>query len=219
LASAGGLFQVPRVLSCDEQTGILELERLHDLEPVQRLLAHGSAEWSIWSRLGTVLAVVHGDAALRAWSRGVLSEALPVVWRLQDEPEVAIHGDFDAGNIFYRRRDDMIVVLDWAVSPMLDVLCNVGPRCFDVAFFMSGAFFLPRRYLRHRKIGQKLRLFLHGYERELGKHLNRKTLVDFALRAAELRLERQPKSAMQRASYRRSLGRLTRFLEDGLDDG
>lgn len=219
LGSASGLFRVPEVLACDAEAGILELERLHFLEPVQRLLAYAPAASPVWSRLGGVLAAVHGDAGLGDAPQRDSRDTLPPQWRPAGAADVAIHGDFDAGNIFYQRQDDMIVVLDWAVTPMLGVFCDLGPRCFDVAFFISGAFFLPRRHLWHRGINAKLNCFLRAYERESGETLDRDTLVDFARRAGALRVQRQPKSALQRASYRRSLGRLTRFLDHGLDYG
>lgn len=215
LAGVAGLFRTPRVLRCEG--GLLELERIDDMIPMQRLLAQAPVSSSVWGRLGAVLASIHDCPALAVRGADDGAQRLPEPWRDKQTPEVPLHGDFDAGNLFYRERDDVIVVIDWSVTPMLGGRGAVGPRCFDVAFFVSGAFFLPRRLLRRRGIPEKLRRFVAAYESSSGQTLDRETLRTFARRAGALRVERQPKSALHRLSYRRSMRRLERFLEQDLD--
>ncbi len=215
LAASSGLFRTPQVVRYE--AGTLELERIDGMTPMQRLLAQAPASSSVWARLGAVLAAIHGCSALAACDADQAPERLPEAWRIAGAPEAPLHGDFDAGNLFYREDDDVIVVIDWSVSPMLDGVGVIGPRCFDVAFFVSGAFFLARRLVRRRGIEEKLRRFVAAYESSSGQTLDRMALQTFARRAGSLRVERQPKSALHRWSYRRSMIRLERFLEQGFD--
>ena len=160
IGKSSGLFRVPRVLAFDPTSGRLELELLTAIRPL-RLVLRDCSDWkNLMARIGQSLALIHNQLCLPPALAVPLSES----WQLTNSETVVLHGDFGITNVQVDERDGNLVILDWSVMPMLDTNGTVGPREFDVAWFMRDLFFVRRRWgFLSKRASQEADVFLENY--------------------------------------------------------
>lgn len=160
IGEASGLFRVPRVLTFDPTAGRLELELLMTIRPLRRMLSD-CADWKkLIACIGRSLAVIHDQLCLPAALAAPLSEA----WQLAGAEKVVVHGDFGIANVQVDERDGHLVILDWSVAPWLVTRGTIGPREYDVAWFMRDLFFVRRRWgFFSKRAAQEGEIFLENY--------------------------------------------------------
>jgi hypothetical protein len=160
IGESSGLFRVPRVLTFDPTAGRLELELLTSIRPL-RLVLRDCSDWkNLMARIGRSLAVIHNQLCLPPALAVPLSEA----WQLANAERVVLHGDFGISNVQVDERDGHLVILDWSVMPMLGTKGTVGPREFDVAWFIRDLFFVRRRWgFLSNRTSQEADIFLENY--------------------------------------------------------
>jgi hypothetical protein len=205
IADDSGLFAVPAIRSFDEESGVIEFERLLGSEPLGTVLAAGRYPATLLGRLGRSLALVHDRLTL---PDDAIIE-LPTAWMDPDAPGSFIHGDFNVVNVQYVASDDTLVLLDWVGTDTISESATYGPAYFDLAWFIHTMIF--RRVLRGGGIRHpipKAEEFLAGYDAErpldrggFGRYLER-TWANVSTR------HRRRKGAMRYALYRPALSRL-----------
>ncbi|MFH1844794.1 MAG: hypothetical protein ABIF77_16510, partial [bacterium] len=159
LGRSSGLFQAPLLLAHDLDAGRLELERVYDAQPLQKLAAYGSANHPLWQRVGAILALLHDEFS----PHDCPPAEMPLEWQLTEDRQVWLHGDFNLVNVCYIEARDMVFVTDWSLTPMLAGPCTRGPASFDVAWLLKSLFFLPCRMVFPRNVEEKADRFLAGY--------------------------------------------------------
>jgi hypothetical protein len=133
IAADTGLFSVPRVVRFDPAASHLDFERVPQLTQFSELVGRGGPEaMTIAERAGRALAIVHKRLKLDATMR----IPLPARWRSEGEDDVFIHGDFTANNLCIDERSGQLVIVDWSTAAYLGNVATVGPRSFDVAWFV-----------------------------------------------------------------------------------
>lgn len=165
IGQVSGLFRVPSVLSFEPEAGRLVFERVHGIVPLEEALASAHDWQPILVRIGRCLATIHDhlrlpDAMLSRW---------PDRWWFGTDCGAVLHGDFNHVNVQIDQTDGSPVILDWSPTPYLGVTQTVGPREYDIAYFLHVLFFVRRRWrfliARPRSEGNA---FVTGYFEQTG---------------------------------------------------
>jgi 5-methylthioribose kinase len=139
---------VPRLIDADAETHTLVMEQAPAAwRPWKTLLLDGTAETSVASRLGELLAVLHAadadiggaesfeaqrvDPYLRTIQRRHPAHADRIaayIERLLGTTECLVHGDFSPKNVLVG--DDGLWVIDWEIA-------HRGDPAFDLAFLLN----------------------------------------------------------------------------------
>jgi hypothetical protein len=192
IGAATGLFRVPSVLTADPALGILETECFDDLVQLHDvLLQDENADASI-AAAGRSLAAIHERLVLPASMR----VSLPAPYAAPElGVDVALHGDFNTLNLFLRGGNGELVITDWETSyqahrltdPAPDEVPTVGPRYFDLAWFVGSLF--RRTWFGLRRVPRawdRAELFLCSYFVAAGPEARPEAfasyLAEFALR-------------------------------------
>ena len=95
VAAESGLFEVPDILSYEDEEGEITFRYDHGAVPLREYLVK-RREPELMKRAGRALAAIH-DA-------GVISDGSDVFW----------HGDYGLVNVLYSEARDRIMIVDWA---------------------------------------------------------------------------------------------------------
>jgi len=159
LGERTGLFRAPRVLACDADR--LDLERIEGIGPLASAFRQAPEGDRLMARIGRGLAAIHdtlaGDISLFT--------PLPDPW-LGDEKElVVLHGDLNLQNVQLDLQNWSPVILDWSITPRLGLNGTLGPREFDLAWFVRSMFFVWGRSwpLMNKFTNEAARTFLKSY--------------------------------------------------------
>jgi hypothetical protein len=90
------------------------------------------------ARIGRGVAAFHDNI-----SRDVsLFAPLPDPWLANEEELVLLHGDLNVQNVLVDMQNWSPVILDWSITPRLGIEGTLGPREFDLAWFVRSMFFV-----------------------------------------------------------------------------
>jgi O-antigen/teichoic acid export membrane protein len=145
IGAATGLFRGPRVIEVDASRGWLAVERIDGLVSLHDALQTGRAGEPLVEAAGRALAAIHERLSLPA----SMHHPVAAAWSARDAGvDVAIHGDFNTRNLFVEVATGTLVVTDWETSSIAHVhpedaltqIATIGPRYFDVAWFVASLF-------------------------------------------------------------------------------
>ena len=145
IGAATGLFRGPRVIAVDATGGWLAVERIDGLVSLHDALQTGRAGEPLVEAAGRALAAIHERLSLP----GSMHHPVAAAWSAPDAGvDVAIHGDFNTRNLFVEVATGTLVVTDWETSSIaharpedaLTRIATIGPRYFDVAWFVASLF-------------------------------------------------------------------------------
>lgn len=174
IGAATGLFRVPSVLEADVSNGWMAIERIDGLTPLHERLQRGRAGEPLLAQVGAALAAIHDGLELPSDMR----RPLPARWAAPEaRVDVALHGDFNTRNLFVQRDTGALVVTDWETSFVTDErldpapreIPTIGPRYFDLAWFIASVF--GRTWYGLGRVAEAqacAEAFLRGYFREAG---------------------------------------------------
>lgn len=213
LGRASGMFYAPRVLNCNVADQLLEIERIPGVTSLSQLLAEQPGRLDILQRAGKALAYIHRDLEV------------PPEYRIRLEPhllaagnEVCLHGDYNTLNVGYKHADDMLVIWDWASSPILDRRITVGPRCFDLAHFLRSLLVhQPAVSEASRLFRLRANAFLIGYRQVGAWPIAPSVLRQSVMTLVKFRMRQQVRrgsllSALTNIRYYLLLSKLTEHL-------
>lgn len=171
IGEATGLFSVPRVLSLDEDAGVLDFERIRELRTIGDLVLCDDPRLpSLLDRAGRSLAVIHDRLALDAEMR----MDLPAEWKGQPADDVFLHGDYTSENVCVNDRTGRLVIVDWSTAPLMGRVPTYGTRYFDILWFAGNLFeTMPLRRVGCWHAKARVDAFLCGYVSAPGACLNR----------------------------------------------
>lgn len=172
IAELTGLFEVPRLIGGNPESGRIDFERIAGVEPMWSWLVgrRGACVTAMAERVGRSLAAVHETMRLPVgWG-----ERLPDPWRVEpwsvaglsttQDHEVVLHGDFNAWNLLVAGNGRRLVITDWAGSDLCSPLVARGPWVFDAAWLVITLF--RSRLGRIERISEAelfSRVFLESY--------------------------------------------------------
>ena len=156
-----GLFSVPKVVSFDDEAGVLEFERLSDLVTLLDLAVHNDQRLpGLLRQAGQALATVHQELVLPE----EMKHELPPEWMAPSGENVFIHGDFACINVCFHEPTDELVLLDWSAAPLVGRIPTFGSRTFDILLFISSLFHgAPWRRAFNWNAKEMADIFLRGY--------------------------------------------------------
>ena len=174
IAEESGVFDVPRVLDADLDSGRIIFERSDDVIPLWDWLARTRFQEAqgMLVTAGSALALIHDHLQLPA----DLGEPLSLEWQppprsspvepFWGEP-VALHGDFNAWNLLVSPRTGRLLISDWAGSEISGERVTRGPWVFDAAWLIVTLF---RQRLggleRVSRPGRYSEVFLESYAQQ-----------------------------------------------------
>lgn len=132
IARETGLFRVPRAIRFDPEAGLLEFERITDMQPLRELVNRRDPRLEeLGTRIGQALAFVHERLVMP--SR--LTKPLPGKWTRYQGDDVFLHGDLTIDNVSVHEPTGQLVIMDWSTTRKLGGTPTFGPRLFDVVWF------------------------------------------------------------------------------------
>ena len=163
IGQASGLFYVPRVLDLDQETGVLDFERLDGLVTLHKLAVDKDVRsLELFEKAGRALAVVHEQLVLP----DAMKYELPSEWMGSSDENVFIHGDFACVNLCLHEPSRRLVILDWSAAPLIGRTPTFGSRYFDILWFASCIFRGgPNRKMWCWNAEEMTEAFLRGYEK------------------------------------------------------
>lgn len=200
-----GLFDVPKVLNFDADTGVLDFERIDGLTTLldltirkdQRLL-------ELFNKTGRALAVVHRQLTLP----DEMKQKLPPEWLGIPDENVFIHGDYAPINVCFHEPSDSLVILDWSAAPLIGRAPTFGSRYFDVLWFTNCIFCgVPYKNIFSWDVESIAGAFLKGYTEEASAE-NLKRLPDYLPKICRL----QKKNILYLAGRQDSLSRVAAYI-------
>lgn len=161
IGQESGLFYVPKVVSFDAESGVLEFERLQGLITLFELGARRDERvFGLLRKAGRALAVVHENLVLP----DEMKYELPAEWMARPDENVFIHGDFAGFNLCFNKSSEQLVILDWSTAPLLGRVATYGSRFFDIVWFVIYIFYgVPRGSLLSWDARRMADAFLSGY--------------------------------------------------------
>jgi tRNA A-37 threonylcarbamoyl transferase component Bud32 len=161
IAKDSGLFSVPKVISFDADTGVLEFERLNGLVTLLDLAVRRDRRLhELLGKTGQALGIIHRDLTLSE----DMKHELPPGWMAATDENVFIHGDFACINVCFHEPSGNLVILDWSAAPMVGGTPTYGSRYFDILLFVSSVFHgAPYRRILNWGAKAMADTFLKGY--------------------------------------------------------
>ena len=156
-----GLFYVPKIVSFEAKTGVLDFERLNGLMTLLDLAARKDERLlELLKKAGQALGVIHEKLVLPE----EMKHELPAEWMACPDENVFIHGDFAGFNLCFDESTDRLVILDWSSAPLLGNIATYGSRFFDITWLIIFIFYgAPRRCLFNWDAPAMADAFLSGY--------------------------------------------------------
>ena len=137
IGQVSALFYVPKVLSFDEERGVLDFERLSGLVTLHQLaLKKDVRSLELFEKAGRALAAVHEQLLLP----DEMKYELPSEWMNSSDENVFIHGDFASVNVCLHEPSGRLVILDWSAAPLVGRNPTFGSWYFDILWFASCVF-------------------------------------------------------------------------------
>ena len=173
IGSTSNLFNTPSVSGIDREKCLLEFELIQEAITVRKYFVD-LAKWGAspeklavlektFFKLGQSIYLIHStelgsiDIAIKEFPNGFLKVRTP-------QDKVLIHGDFTLSNILISPKTKRINIIDWSTSPIYEFSANVGPRYWDLSFFISSLYYFS--YSTFLSIQVRISLvkaFLSGY--------------------------------------------------------
>jgi hypothetical protein len=156
-----GLFYVPKIVSFDAKSGVLEFERLNGLVTLLDMAACKDERiLEILKKAGQALSVIHEKLVLP----DEMKHKLPAEWMASPDENVFIHGDFAGFNLCFDESTDRLVILDWSSAPLLGNVATYGSKFFDIIWFVIFIFYgAPKRCFFNWNTRSMANAFLSGY--------------------------------------------------------
>jgi len=173
ISSTSNLFDTPNLIRSDHDNSILEFELIDNAITLREFFI-ALAGWgatpkqqselcNIFYRLGQSIFIIHNrdinsiNVSIRKFPSALFSQELI-------DQSVLIHGDFTLSNILFTRKSERIDIIDWSTSPIFHYSANVGPRYWDLSFFISSLFYLSySTFFSYQLRGKLVKEFLSGY--------------------------------------------------------
>jgi len=173
ISSTSNLFDTPNLIRSDHDNSILEFELIDNAITLREYFI-ALAGWgatpkqqselcNIFYRLGQSIFIIHNrdinsiNVSIRKFPSALFSQELI-------DQSVLIHGDFTLSNILFTRKSERIDIIDWSTSPIFHYSANVGPRYWDLSFFISSLFYLSySTFFSYQLRGKLVKEFLSGY--------------------------------------------------------
>jgi aminoglycoside phosphotransferase (APT) family kinase protein len=192
----------------------LELELLKSIRPLWIALRECHDRQKLVSHVGRSLAVIHDQLRLPETLAVPLSE----MWQLVGAKKAVLHGDFGIANIQVDVEDGCLAILDWSVAPWLGTHGTIGPREFDLAWFIRSLFFAPHRWdLHNRHAAGDAEVFLEGYFSQTDYSQDVETILNYVKDTAELFLhvwlEKVSVTALRRFHHKQHARRYYRYAQ------
>ena len=149
VAAECGLFDVPEILSYDDETGEIAFRYIHGAVPLREHVAR-CQDPQVMARVGRALAAIH--------EADVSADGCDVFW----------HGDYGMRNVLYSNESDRITIIDWAnANWVLEPPERfIGSPGLDIGVALISLF--HQRPLGYMYVGKSETLgaaFLQGYQR------------------------------------------------------
>ena len=207
-----GLFRVPAVISYEPEAGRLVLERLHHIVPLSVILTGDRDRQPLLTRIGRCLGAIHDH--LRLPEDMLIRWAEP--WWLEMDPGAVLHGDFNYSNVQIDQVNDCPAIIDWSPTPWLGVNETVGPREYDIVYFLRGLFFTRRRWwFLSRRARHEGNAFIAGYFEQTGYRPSVELFVRYLDHLGKQVLKISNTSAMKpwnRADYLMNASRYSSYV-------
>jgi hypothetical protein len=132
LAKTSNLFVTPELLDYDLEGGSMEFKCLPAFQSLVECLDTSDSPRSLIEQVARSLAYVHLYGQLDP----EYVRYAPGTWRGCRNHCVLIHGDFNLVNAGYDPQQNRVVILDWEVTPSLNIYFNMGSRYLDLSCFL-----------------------------------------------------------------------------------
>lgn len=177
IAEETGLFYVPRVLSCDVEKGLLEIEYLNRLRTIEELaICNDHRLPNLLEKLGQALAAIHNNLTLPS----EFKINLPDEWISPNGDNVFIHGDLTMLNVCIHEPTGRLVIVDWSSAPIFDMVATFGTRYFDIMWFISHIFYkMPIKCVFKWKANRWVDKFMIGYTTSKSSNLDYSMFCNF----------------------------------------
>jgi hypothetical protein len=160
VAKASGLFYVPKILEYNSEELWVDFEYLPALIPLgQYVYSRNPQLLVLMEQAGVILSIIHKTLHLNK------KKTLPGILNC-DGQQVFIHGDFNLTNVQYDLFSKKIVVIDWALTPRANMVCNWGSPYFDIAWMVNSLFYdLPWLRFDYQFRTHLAKIFLESYKK------------------------------------------------------
>jgi hypothetical protein len=132
LSKTSNLFITPRLLGYGMEDGSMEFEHLPAFQSLVECLDTAPRQRLLIEQVARSLAFVHRYGQLDS----EYIRYAPGTWRGCRNHCVLIHGDFNLINVGYDSQQNRVVILDWEVTPALNIYFNMGTRYIDISYFL-----------------------------------------------------------------------------------
>jgi hypothetical protein len=173
LSDGSSLFITPELLAYDSQEKTMEFVFLPGFQSLVECLETSDQPQMLIEQTARSLAYIHRHGRLDS----DYIRYAPGAWRGCRTHCVMIHGDFNLVNVGYDAAQKKIVILDWEVTPALNMYFNMGSRYLDVACFLR-SLLLQQQSMCHSvmEFSQRATWFLDTYQDACGIELSLGTL-------------------------------------------
>ena len=197
IASECGLFEVPEILSYEDETGEITFRYIHDVVTLREHLVR-RADPQLMARVGQALAAIHDTDGICC------------------RPDVFWHGDYGVGNVLYSAERDTITIVDWANARWTHE--PFGRSCGRAGYDLGGALVA---LFHHRPFGHmyipRLEALGAGFLRGYAGARNSFSILEELPTISELIQQRRQywisqRGVLKNLAYEPSLIRLHLFL-------
>jgi hypothetical protein len=173
LSESGSLFVTPQLLGYNLENGSMEFEYLPAFVSLVECLDSSDQEHSLIEQVARSLACIHQQGQLDS----EYIRYAPGTWRGCRNNCVLIHGDFNLINVGYDSQQNRVVILDWEVTPSLNMYFNMGSRYLDISCFLRSLLLQQQSLCRGvMEFYQRANWFLDTYQDACNLRLSLGTL-------------------------------------------
>jgi hypothetical protein len=173
LSETTDLFITPQLLDYNMQEENMEFIYMPAFQSLVELLDTSDSQRSIIEQTARSLAYIHQHGRLDP----EYIRYAPGTWRGCRDHCVLIHGDFNLINVGYDLKQNRIVILDWEVTPALNIYFNMGSRYLDISSFLRSLLLQQQSMCQGvMEFSQRATWFLDAYQDTCGLQLSLGTL-------------------------------------------
>jgi hypothetical protein len=132
LSETSNLFVTPELVGCDLEERNMEFNYIPGFRSLVECLDTSDPQRSLIEQAARSLAFIHQHGRLDPEH----VRYAPGTWRGCRNHCVLIHGDFNLVNVGYDSQQNRVIILDWEVTPTLNMYFNMGSRYLDISCFL-----------------------------------------------------------------------------------
>jgi hypothetical protein len=173
LSQASGLFVTPELLGHNTEERTMEFLYLPGFQSLVEHLDTSDSQRPLIEQVARSLAYVHMNGRLDPEH----VRYAPGTWRGCRNHCVLIHGDFNLVNVGYDSAQNRVVILDWEVTPSLNMYFNMGSRYLDISCFLRSLLLQQQSMSRGvLEFSERATWFMDAYQDACGLRLSLGTL-------------------------------------------